>query len=127
MTYVLDKEQDTYKCRQYYFKKENILEEWNKIIEGKLFLPIERTSIFNNTLDSIDIDNIVANVTDITIEHTDTTISIYGKIEYHRRFYKLGMRDLTERELKLVFERADTLLHDGTRLSNINKILNFKI
>ena len=67
MTYVLDKEQDTYKCRQYYFKKENILEKWNKIIEGKLFLPIERTSIFNNTLDSIDIDNIVASVTDITI------------------------------------------------------------
>ena len=125
--YTLEENRDTYISTSYHFKKENILEEWNKIIEGKLFLPIERTSIFNNTLDSIDIDNIVANVTDITIEHTDTTISIYGKIEYHRRFYKLGMRDLTERDLKLVFERAYTLLHDGTKLSNINRILKFKI
>ena len=125
--YTLEENRDTYISTSCHFKKENILEEWNKIIEGKLFLPIERTSIFNNTLDSIDIDNIVANVTDITIEHTDTTISIYGKIEYHRRFYKLGMRDLTERELKLVFERTYTLLHDGTKLSNINRILKFKI
>ncbi len=125
--YTLEENHDTYISTSYHFKKENILEEWNKIIEGKLWLPIERTSIFNNTLDNIDIDNIVANVTDITIEHTDTTISIYGKIEYHRRFYKLGMRDLTERELKLVFERVDTLLHDGTTLSNINRILKFKI
>ena len=125
--YTLEENYDTYISTSYRFKKENILEEWNKIIEGKLFLPIERTSIFNNTLDSIDIDNIVANVTNITIEHTDTTISIYGKIEYHRRFYKLGMRDLTERELKLVFRRTYTLLHDGVRLSNINRILKFKI
>ena len=125
--YTLEENRDTYISTSYHFKKENILEEWNKIIEGKLWLPIERTSIFNNTLDSIDIDNVVANVTNITIEHTDTTISIYGKIEYHRRFYKLGMRDLTERELKLVFVRTYTLLHDGTTLSNINRILKFKI
>ena len=63
-----------------------------EIIEGKLFLPIERTSIFNNTLDSIDIDNIVANVTDITIEHTDTTISIYGIKEENEYTFKFSTK-----------------------------------
>ena len=133
--YTLEENRDTYISTSYHFKKENILEEWNKIIEGKLFLPIEKIPIIDyhhygglelSYSSDITGSNIIAEISDISIVTTDTTISIYGKINYNKKFWELGLRELTDKNILLVFTRQYFPHDDNTMiLSKIERIIKF--